>query len=98
MRRISPTTLSWLGQLKAKKKVFLMTSSNADYAKFILKSIFVDEAGKEIDYWKYFDIDARPHLNSTLHHSEGEYSKIVHTTKGNVYFDYRNNGDDNGEV
>ena len=39
-----------------------MTSSNADYAKFILKSIFVDETGKEIDYWKYFDIcigDAR---------------------------------------
>merc|ERR1719394_1051537 len=62
VRRISPTTLSWLGQLKEKKKVFLMTSSNADYAKFILKSIFVNESGKEIDYWKYFDIcigDAR---------------------------------------
>ena len=39
-----------------------MTSSNADYAKFILKSIFKDENGKEIDYWNYFDIcigDAR---------------------------------------
>merc|ERR1711970_1443942 len=39
-----------------------MTSSNADYAKFILKSIFVDQTGKEIDYWKYFDVcigDAR---------------------------------------
>ena len=48
-------------------------------------------------YWKFFDIDARTHLNSTMHHSDDGYSKIVYTTKGNVYFDYRNNGDDDGE-
>ena len=46
----------------AGKTLFLMTSSYADYAKFILSKILVDETGKPIDYWKYFDIcigDAR---------------------------------------
>ena len=46
----------------AGKTLFLMTSSYADYAKFILSKILVDETGNPIDYWKYFDIcigDAR---------------------------------------
>lgn len=46
----------------AGKTLFLMTSSYADYAKFILSKILIDETGKPIDYWKYFDIcigDAR---------------------------------------
>ena len=40
-----------------------MTSSNADFAKYILSKIFVDEkTGQPEDYWKYFDLclaDAR---------------------------------------
>ena len=63
IRPITSETKEWLDSLKtAGKTLFLMTSSYADYAKFILSKILVDETGKPIDYWKYFDIcigDAR---------------------------------------
>ena len=62
VKPVSAATKKWLLAMRAAGKVvFLATSSNADYAKFILKNIFVGE-----DYWKYFDIclcDARkPHF------------------------------------
>lgn len=63
IRPITADTKEWLDSMQAAgKTLFLMTSSYADYAKFILSKILVDENGKPIDYWKYFDIcigDAR---------------------------------------
>ena len=54
--------MDWLRKLKESKLLFLMTSSNADYAKFILNQIFKDENDQQLDYWDFFDIcigDAR---------------------------------------
>lgn len=64
IRPCSKETKTWLLEMrKSKKFVFLMTSSNADFAKYILSKIFVDEkTGQPENYWKYFDIclaDAR---------------------------------------
>lgn len=42
--------LQWLGKLKKEKKLFLLTSSNVDYADFISRFCFGD------DWNKYFDI------------------------------------------
>jgi hypothetical protein len=64
IRACSKETKKWLLEMRKRKKfVFLMTSSNADFAKYILSKIFVDEkTGQPEDYWKYFDLclaDAR---------------------------------------
>lgn len=69
VRKISSQTLSWLRKLKETKLIFLMTSSNADYAKFILDQIFKDENNDQLDYWEFFDIcigDARNRIMTHL--------------------------------
>ena len=63
VRPVTAATKAWLKKLRSENKiVFLMTSSNTDYAKCILENIFLDENGKAENYWDYFDLclaDAR---------------------------------------
>ena len=76
---LSAESIQWLREIKKQKKVFLMTSSNADYAKFILSQIFV-ENGKTIDYWEFFDLcigDARKpyffNMESQFYSNKNDY-------------------------
>ena len=76
---LSAEAIQWLREMKKQKKVFLMTSSNADYAKFILSQIFV-ENGKTIDYWEFFDLcigDARKpyffNMESQFYSNKNDY-------------------------
>lgn len=57
VRKITPSTKRWIKSMRDEGKfVFLGTSSTAEYAKFILQNILVDDNGEPEDYWKYFDI------------------------------------------
>ena len=64
LKYISPLpqiAIDWLRNLGKSKKLFLMTSSHHDYAKFVLDIIMV-ENGKPVNYWEIFDLcvaDAR---------------------------------------
>lgn len=57
IKQMSPDTINWLKELVRRgNKLFLMTSSNTDYAKFVLSKILIDSDGSPIDYWSLFDI------------------------------------------
>ena len=65
--------------MKKHKKVFLMTSSNADYAKFILGHIFAGHG----DYWQFFDLcigDARKpyffNMESAFYSNKNDYPDV----------------------